>query len=434
MRLHTRLRTACIAAILFLGLQDSFAQNKLTLDDCLNAVRAAAPDTKQLAVTDAMLQQQQKINGLQYWPQASLNGKATWQSDVTEIAVDVPGFEFTPPDKDQYAFTLDLMQPIYDGGTTSAKNAVLQDASALSTLQSQQAIQSTEELATNLFYNIALQQQLVYTDNLLITQLNQVVTSLENNYAAGVVDRAAVLQAKVKLKESLQKKEEAETLKALAKSSLAILIDRDTSAFEVDPQPVTPSLPDTVFGHRAEMQILDAHAQLIQSQEHLSHTQYHPRLSAFVTLGYGKPALNFLSNTFDTYAIAGLNVNIPLSQFYTRKTSREDQVFQLQQEAVALSRDNVQRNLHVMALQHTSEIDKLNAWVTEDEEMIAMREDMLKTAEARHNAGTITLSDYLDALTDLSLARERKVNHEIMLQHEQALLNQLYGIPNVTNQ
>src|SRR6478735_4334795 len=37
-----------------------------------------------------------------YFPQVSINGQASYQSDVTTIQSPVPGVEFVPPSKNQY--------------------------------------------------------------------------------------------------------------------------------------------------------------------------------------------------------------------------------------------------------------------------------------------------------------------------------------------
>src|SRR6266542_3154449 len=58
------------------------------------------------------------ISNLQkgYLPQISVNGQATYQSDVTKIDISLPGFDFNPPSKDQYKAVADVNQIIYDGG------------------------------------------------------------------------------------------------------------------------------------------------------------------------------------------------------------------------------------------------------------------------------------------------------------------------------
>jgi hypothetical protein len=95
-----------------------------------------------------------------------------------------------------------------------------------------------------------------------------------------------------------------------------------------------------------------------------------------------------------------------------------------------LKKEKLLRDFHIKEQQRVDEIKKFIVWLTEDAEIIILRKEMLEIAKARHEAGTITVTDYLDELTELSLAEERKITHEIMLQREQALLEQLYGIQN----
>ena len=51
-----------------------------------------------------------------YLPQFSLNGQASYQSDVTSINIPIAGASIVPMSKDQYKFWGELNQLIYDGG------------------------------------------------------------------------------------------------------------------------------------------------------------------------------------------------------------------------------------------------------------------------------------------------------------------------------
>ncbi len=406
----------------------SFAQDTLTLNACLRAVQSTNPDTRQLINTEARLGLQQKLNAQKLMPQAQLNGKATWQSDVTSVPLDVPGFDIPMTDQDQYAVTLDVTQSIYNGGITKARNDVLDHEAQLSTLLYQSGLHSSEELATDVFFKILLQQQLVTTADLLIAQLNHTLRSLEHHLAGGTVDKKDLLTAQVKLKEALQKREEALYYKEAAKHSLAILMGRNDANFEVETSSPLNNAYQNTFDARAEVRALDVRLNLLKSMERLNKAQYHPRLSAFASLGYGKPGLNFLSDAFDTYAVVGLNASIPLAQLYLRTSSRESQVYQLQREEVQLAREKLLLNLHVQEQQRLAEIAKLTAWLTEDQEIIAMRKKMVELAGLQQNAGILSTTDYLDEITELSLAEERRATHEVLLQRERVLLKNLYGL------
>lgn len=51
-----------------------------------------------------------------YLPQFALSAKASYQSDVTEIPVKLPGVDLKGLPKDQYQVMLELQQKIWDGG------------------------------------------------------------------------------------------------------------------------------------------------------------------------------------------------------------------------------------------------------------------------------------------------------------------------------
>ena len=51
-----------------------------------------------------------------YLPQFALSAKASYQSDVTEIPVKLPGVDLKGLSKDQYQVMLELQQKIWDGG------------------------------------------------------------------------------------------------------------------------------------------------------------------------------------------------------------------------------------------------------------------------------------------------------------------------------
>ena len=404
------------------------AQDTLTLDACLREVQSSNPDAKQLVNIETRLGIQQKLNTLKVLPQAQLNGKATWQSDVTSIPLDVPGFEVPMPDQDQYAVTLDIQQSIYNGGATKARRDVLDQESALSTLQYQAGLHVSEELVIDVFFKILLQQQLVVTTDLLIAQLQTTIRSIEHHLAGGTVDKKDLLAAQVKLKEAMQKREEAQYYEVAAKHSLAILMGRLDANFEVGLMSSVNNALRNSFDARTEVRTMDARLSLLQSMERLNQAQYHPRLSAFASLGYGKPGLNFLSDAFDTYAITGLTASIPLTQLYLRTSLRESQVYQLQQEEVQLAKEKLLQNLHVQEQQRLAEIEKLIAWLIEDAEIITMRREMAEVAASQRNAGTLSTTDYLDEITELSLAEERRITHEVLLQRERMFLENLYGI------
>src|ERR1035437_3468742 len=61
-----------------------------------------------------------------FLPQFSISGQASYQSDVTQINIPLPGFKIEPPGKDQYKILADVSQLVYDGGVIKQQNELQQ--------------------------------------------------------------------------------------------------------------------------------------------------------------------------------------------------------------------------------------------------------------------------------------------------------------------
>jgi len=435
------MKTSCLTTSMFLilGLALSCtalsAQEFMTLDDCLTQVRNAHPGTQQIVLSDALLNLQTRINRMAFLPQLNLNGKASWQSDVSKVDVPLPGVDIPTPDNDQYTVTAELLQQIYDGGMTRARKGVIVSENALGGLQYQLGVQNAEEVAITLFYQILAQEKTVTSKDILLKQLAILLERLQKNLEAGIVDKQAILETEIRQSEIRQQKAEALELMRHAEYSLGLLMDTDTASFHIRLNDQAPPGPiPNAFEERIELRLLKAQVRVNDAQDLLNRSQYHPRLSLFATAGYGKPGLNFLNDGFDTYAIVGGTLNIPLSHLYTGKASRERQVFEVRSHLLDESIASLTRDLEIKAIQYKTQIEKFRKWIDEDVEIIAMRTQLLQISDARLEGGTITTSDYLDALTDLALAKGRKMIHEVLLRQNQDQLQHLYGSRNTQNQ
>ena len=78
------------------------AQQKLSLTQAYQLAQQNYPLVKQRD----LLKQTTGINidnlSKGFLPQLSVSGQATYQSDVTQVTIPVPGISITPPSKDQY--------------------------------------------------------------------------------------------------------------------------------------------------------------------------------------------------------------------------------------------------------------------------------------------------------------------------------------------
>jgi outer membrane protein TolC len=116
-----------VAFFLLISYCSALAQ-QLTLEECYDKARQNYPLIKQkeLVARSKEFTIDNVKSGL--LPQISLNGQASYQSDVTRLPGGASLVE--PLSKDQYKVYVDVNQSIYDGGAVK-KNSALQETASL---------------------------------------------------------------------------------------------------------------------------------------------------------------------------------------------------------------------------------------------------------------------------------------------------------------
>ena len=97
---------------------------ELTLEECQQQARAHYPLIKRYGLIEKTKEYNISNADKGYLPQVSLSAKASYQSDVTEIPVDLPGIDIRGMRKDQYQAMLQLDQVVWDGGNIRARKEV----------------------------------------------------------------------------------------------------------------------------------------------------------------------------------------------------------------------------------------------------------------------------------------------------------------------
>ena len=75
---------------------------EVSLDSCYQWARQNYPNLKQAGIFKEITALQQENIKTNYYPQVTLNGQATYQSDVTHIGISLPNISIPTVSKDQY--------------------------------------------------------------------------------------------------------------------------------------------------------------------------------------------------------------------------------------------------------------------------------------------------------------------------------------------
>ena len=117
------MRKFSLMVLFYCAVNYGFTQSKITLEQCLDLSETNHPNAANLPLIRQTADLQVRLLNSNYLPQTSLGGQATWQSEVTSLPISLPNVSISPPPKDQYKATLDVVQNIWDGGVLTKQKA-----------------------------------------------------------------------------------------------------------------------------------------------------------------------------------------------------------------------------------------------------------------------------------------------------------------------
>jgi len=389
------------------------AQTNYTILQCLEGSDAHQPIAKQKPLIEAAHRAAVAQLRANLLPQASLNGQATWQSDVTELPIKLPNFEVPAISRDQYRLTLELTQSLWDGGQIARQTELMEAQTKIEQQRIQIDRYSAREQVISLYCATLLAQK--QTEALLAAQkdVQAKIGRLTEQIKNGTAIPSASYGFEARQLELEQQTEEAQAHKRAAIEGLSLLTGLPIRIEDV--LATTTAAENNSTAERPELQLFSLQQQSTLAQEQLARIKSMPRLNAIATLGYARPGLNFLSNEFEPYAIVGVNMRWNLSAFYSGSITKERQQYRLQSERVAAQREQFLLQTTVRQRQVEQDLVRLRTALQKDQNIIGLREKVAATAAVQLENGLLTPSEYLTETTQITTARLYTAIHEIQL-------------------
>lgn len=385
-----------ILYIAFLIFSFSWSQEQLSLDDCYELVTINYPLAKQTPLLEEQNSLDLEIIDKEKLPQLGLSAQATYQSDVIGLPVLNPGVD--PLNKGQYRADLSVNQLIYGGGAVNAKTDL--KLAELNTQKKQLEVNlyQLKKQVNQLYFSILLTQEkkelLIAKQNQLAIKLNEVKSSIENGMVLPTSDR--IIEAEL-LKIQLQFIDIESTKITLVKT-LSYLIGQDLEASVQFRKPsVSIELNDSIY--RPELELFQLKKIEIESSEELISKQNIPKFVGFVNGGVGNPGLNPLDNEFAGFYIVGVKMNWNFFDWGSNKKQRQS--IAIKRDLIDTESETFLLNTNIELEQLQTEIDKISAFIKTDIEIIALRKEVLESAESQLKNGVITSSAYITELTNL---------------------------------
>lgn len=395
----------------------------LSLEECYVLAQQHYPLIKQKALIAKSRDYSIENAAKGYLPQLSINGQATYQSEVTRIPIDLPALEIDPLSKDQYRIAGELNQILYDGGLIMQQQQLYEANAVAEEQKIEVELHKLKNRINQLFFGALLIEEQLKQSELLKNNIQIGLDRMKAAIANGTAFRSSAQVLEADLLQANQRSIELQETKEAYLSMLGQFINQPLGEGTALVKPQIPSLSENI--KRPELQLFDYQKRTLLIQDKLISARNLPRAGLFLQGGYGRPGLNMLSNEFSFYYIGGLRINWSLSGLYTSRNERRQ--LDISRDRIDVQQETFMFNTSLALRQQLAEINKLQKIIQADEEIIALRSSVMSTAKVQLENGAITARDYLREVNAEDQARQKLLLHQMQLLMAQNSYNTISG-------
>jgi outer membrane protein TolC len=376
--------------VLFFLFAPLFGQTTVTIEECQDWAISHSSANVQKELNTQLLKVKLNDASSHLYPRLEINGGLTYQSHVPQLPVSTFGVDSLS--KLHSFIALDFSQTVFDGAKFFYGRKYEKLLNEAEIFKLDISINQLKEKVISIYLNLfIIEKQLVILSN-AEENLNEQVNRLKIMLKEGVVYANAVDQLEVEVLKIEQQKGELQATKESLISSLSILTGKDLSnvVFAV---PVFPTIEENTNSSRYEFKIFENKKKSLDYQKKLHFSQSLPKLSVFVTAGYGRPTYDIFSNKFDWFYLTGVKLKIPLIDW--AKTTGIGNIINLQKSIVASQEADFEKSNKIAIQEKLNEIKKIENLLLLDEKITQKYKDITQTVSTQLLNGTITAYDFI---------------------------------------
>lgn len=403
----------------------------VTLDECQRLAQENYPLIKQYDLIRQTTDYSVSNISKGWLPQISATAQASYQSDVMTLPdplqamLGQQGYAVKGLRKDQYRIGIDLNQTVYDGGLISGQKNVARLEGEVQTAQTTTNLYAIRQRVNDLYFGILLLEEKIRLNKDLQTLLQSNLNKLHSMLSNGIAMQSDVNTVMAeKLKAEQQATELASSRKSLL-DMLAVFIGKSITNLTI-PQDV---MVQTMENNRPELRLFDTQIELANAQERLLNARLLPKLSVFAQGYYGYPGYDMFDAMFNRdwklNGMIGVRLSWNIGALYTRKNDRAK--LNTHRGLVESARETFLFNNHLTEIQQSDGIAKYRQMIKDDQEIVALRSDVRRSAESRLEHGIIDTNNLLQEITRENQSRIDLSTHTILM------LKESYDLKYTTN-
>jgi len=390
-------------------------QNRLSLSESYELAKTNYPAIKKLDLISKSAEFDIQNANKRYLPQVSFSGQATYQSQTVNFGDALgsmpAGIQLPSISKDQYRIQGDISQLLYDGGNIKSQKELINVNNALQTQLVGANLYTIKQRINSLYFSILLMDAQLKQNEINKSSLQTQVQKTEAALKYGVAYRSNLDELKAEVANIAMASTEYRSNRTAYLKMLSLFIGKELpETVRLEQPDGKPSNPEI---NRPELKTFDLQKTIYDTQEKQLKSEYLPAVSAFFQGAYGRPTLNIIENKFGPWYVTGIRFNWNLGSLYS--LSNKKSLLNLNRQTVDADRETFLLNTKIDLTQQDEQIRKYTDLLVQDEQVIALRSAVKKSAEAQLDNGVITVHEYIQKVNAEHLAVQTKILHEIQL-------------------
>ena len=423
-------RTVPLLAIALLA-SPALAQDTLRLPDLQRAAVERDPRFQQLEIQRARTAVLLRDLSASRLPQLGIGGDGSYQSEVAALPIALPGVSVPRPPKLRVDVALATDLLLYDGGAVQAQRAA--ELAQLETARAEIAatLHPVRTEVSSAYFDALLLQERLRETAALLQELNARLDLVRSQWQAGAALAGDTAALRVEVLRAQQQRDELASRRRTALAVLGELSGRtidDATVLALPPADDEIELPDAAATAGAgqpplprlhpQYAVFDAEREALRRQAMVIDAAARPQASAFGQLAYGRPGLQQFTDQLHEYWTAGVRVRWRPWDWGANR--RQHELLRLQEQLLESREATFTGRLQRQLEAPLQSIDRLRGALVTDEQIITLREQIVRQARAQFDERAITAAGYVNALTDLEAARVARVAHRVELARARA--------------
>jgi outer membrane protein TolC len=381
-------------------------RDTLSLEDAYDILYTENPINEKIRTSRQIADLNERIAQSGWYPDVELNARASYQSDVVEFPFESPGFNAPNFSKDHYNLSLNVTQPIFDGGRTRASKQLEGDSGEITEASLESDLLSLKEQVDRIYFGILILQKQREIVALAVSDLEEQLEIVQIQVENGVLlpGNEATLRAEILNREQQLTKIGRDIVAGY--EALHVILGGET------PIMATLILPErenwresNPMAVRPELDLLAAREEMFETQEELTNAGKLPQVSLFARPAYGRPGFNIFEDDLQFNWIVGVQARWSLKT--ARNASAKTDVIQLQKRNIAEDRTLFKRQQNAAMRRLNQEILGLEDQIKRDAEIVELRNEVAQEKKKLVEEGSATVTEYITELNEYVRAQRQ---------------------------